>query len=1573
MSDPIISRVYDVKISGFDDALQKMTALSKAMADIDAKKQQLNKTLNQKISIGNTDDVQQLSAQLKDLDTQMDLYSQHLNAASKEAEVIAAGTEKSANAYQQLIEQYKTARDQSLQLTAQFGKESEEAQKAAASAAGYKQQIQEINDFVKQGGQQNITTPGAAPKATINDTSTLQTTSQNKQAQDIAASFDQLIQKYKEASAEYRNFLNTLGAGNQQTTQAATTTSLYKEQIQENITAIKNERTELQQYIETAQQNNQSSFTLNGQSFTTDEAVQRVAELRSQEEQLAQTFKTVQSSEEALNTAQEKLSFSQSDTAKTLAQYKVQQQLSDQQNKQIAQSTLGLIDDYGLLKKEYNDAANAAKNLASISLKTGSPEDAQAAQAAVEKAKALHDSLLQIEQSVGQSQRNVGNYTESFKILQQALTDTKSKLDQMSESERNNTSEGQQLQKQVGLLGIITSRQSEGFTTLSREIAQSTQALAEMQAAGLGGTPAFEALQIQISETTKKLNEFRANQKILSSESPGLASLTAAARGLGAAYAIGAGASSLFADGNEKLQKDLTQLVAVMTVLQGLTELSNFLKEKSAIATVAESAANKAWNVVTLLKNFILTGNTKATVENTVATQENAAAQGELSIATKLASGAMTGLRFALIATGIGALLVFLPEIVKAMSSYARSTDDAARNQQNLIDINTKAVQSYSDEVTHLDLLVAEYKNVNTSASRKLEIQQELQSNYPSYFADLDKHADKEKFIAEQADKVTQALIIQSKVQGAQQILSEKFQDVLKKQFDPSSAVHWYDILKSVLKDPFSNPANQAIDLGKTAQKNVQEATDEYTKLETFIKGFIENSNSDLAKLGGDPKDPKTGIINNLKNQIAALEKIQPTLLTDADIAKNVAQIKKLQDQLDRLTGKNNQAGSKLDIAEQEAIKIIDANKDRLLAIENTSFNEILKIHDASYDEEKAHILKTEQINVDALNQKVALLQRKKNLNAEEKKDLADFNEQITQAQLDANSKISALNKKAFDDQDKNLKARLDAAKSLAQAQNQQVQDDPTKSGFDKAVAEQQLNDRITKITNDFYKEEIALAIKFKQDTTSIEQQRQKDLADLAKNGADDRLKIAQAASKDQQDFAQELLDAINTETAQKASNILGDSQLSNIKKAKQLGDLQIEQQKKLLKQQADNDANALLLKKQQYQDGLASYKDYISAVDKAAQSHLTYQKFVTDNETSYFEKFRDSLKNILGNLTNFAKGVKASQQDINAALQDAQNIIGQTIKEAEQDYFKSQSSQIDAENTLAKKRLDIQEQQVLSLAQSQAQRDSITKEYQVKAEEQDKIAAEKKKKLALEQAAIDFAAAVINTLAQYPFPFSLIPVAALTVEYLVQRASIQAQQFAEGGKVKPEKIPNGKINTWPNIPKQHNGDNIFATVKQGEVILNEEQQRKLGGPAVFKSIGVPGFAEGGRIGNYVNDALVFKSLGIPAFADGGFTGLGDFPFSDTLRPPQNPSSFLNTTTNGIDVRDLKKMIADTQDSIHLATQRLSATITQTNDSVKTVARQTNQRIDKIKVINVAKETDKINQHLKKAANVGTI
>lgn len=86
----------------------------------------------------------------------------------------------------------------------------------------------------------------------------------------------------------------------------------------------------------------------------------------------------------------------------------------------------------------------------------------------------------------------------------------------------------------------------------------------------------------------------------------------------------------------------------------------------------------------------------------------------------------------------------------------------------------------------------------------------------------------------------------------------------------------------------------------------------------------------------------------------------------------------------------------------------------------------------------------------------------------------------------------------------------------------------------------------------------------------------------------------------------------------------------------------------------------------------------------------------------------------------------------------------------------------------------------------------------------------------------------------------------ATTVRAGIAISKVNAQQFFRGGKIRT--VSGELIDMQPNIPAQAGGDNVLIAAKPGEVVLNKDQQNALGGPEVFKSIGVPGFNTGGVI-----------------------------------------------------------------------------------------------------------------------------
>jgi hypothetical protein len=391
-----------------------------------------------------------------------------------------------------------------------------------------------------------------------------------------------------------------------------------------------------------------------------------IADFKKNNDQVVESNKQMVQMEQQLQKEIEKRTALESDLGKKLM---VQKELNIQRTKDLkteAQATAGLTDAYKQLSLQYNASARNAKNLA---IQYG--ENSKQAKDAAASANALAERLKMIDASVGQHQRKVGDYVGAVSILSKQLEDVKGKMNQFTQSGNTNSTQFQQLEKEYGLLTSIVNQQSKGFSSLTMELRNNERALASMSEAGLAGSEGFKQLQTSVADAQRQLNEFTKSQKILESETPVLQGMIAAAKGLGGMYATGAGAAALFADGNEKVQKELNKLVAVMTLLQGLQQLSITLQERGAIVT----AINAGW------------------------TKALAAAQWLYAAATTGATVAMTAFETVLISTGIGAFLVLIGTTAAAMSKMGDATEKEVEQIHDL----TRAVEEAGEAFTAME------------------------------------------------------------------------------------------------------------------------------------------------------------------------------------------------------------------------------------------------------------------------------------------------------------------------------------------------------------------------------------------------------------------------------------------------------------------------------------------------------------------------------------------------------------------------------------------------------------------------------------------------------------------------------------------------------------------------------------------------------------------------------------------------------------------------------------------------------------------------------------------------------
>jgi hypothetical protein len=486
----------------------------------------------------------------------------------------------------------------------------------------------------------------------------------------------------------------------------------------------------------------------------------------------------------------------------------------------------------------------------------------------------------------------------------------------------------------------------------------------------------------------------------------------------------------------------------------------------------------------------------------------------------------------------------------------------------------------------------------------------------------------------------------------------------------------------------------------------------------------------------------------------------------------------------------------------KDQLTLIDAFRDKQLADE-----QIKRLK--NQEDEQTYLNNILKINTDAIDKKIALLKKG---NADESKLTADIQRQIAQLNLekvkdqqDTADKIFEINKKAILDQITQQKEALQQQVAGIELNRDQQLVDPNISETEKVnikiAADQQI---------------IALQQEHNKKVDELEQQLGAKSLQHARENAQATLRIQEQLLNDQRAIVDARLreidkvagtvdDKLRIAAAERVSQIL-DSGKSDLQKAREIQALREE----LSHDQLTVEVERLKQETDAYKDGvrdkLKTEKDYYDALALLKEKEATLEEQNVQRQLTAWGRFVNALKdlrdgfaaNVLG-IKQYANDAEGQAEKTADAVAQTERTVNQAITEAFNNYFTNKKAQIDIQTTTAEKQLDLEREQAVARAQSQAEIASIDKQYAVKKDQLDRTAAEKKKKLALQELAIDYAISVVKSLAQYGFPLALLPIAAETALYFVQRANIQKQQFAYGGKPGDVPLRGGKFRGQPH------------------------------------------------------------------------------------------------------------------------------------------------------------------------------
>jgi hypothetical protein len=928
------------------------------------------------------------------------------------------------------------------------------------------------------------------------------------------------------------------------------------------------------------------------------------------------------------------------------------------------------------------------------------------------------------------------------------------------------------------------------------------------------------------------------------------------------------------------------------------------------------------------------------------------ALEGEV-VATESATVATEGLNIATKASPLGIILTILALLIPALSAYAGSTTEASKSTRSLNDNLTiegqvqasireqtaktkdsvkELVDIIKTQVTNEDLRKKAYEElikISPSFIGTLDAQynatDKLNKVYDTYISQLDKVARaqaiknvKQKFENDKAE--AEGKEFQAKIDADNesrlntQINSENKKKALKVAgtIDVGGAVFNTNRLQSQLTEKSEaykkaqSDANKARDAQKSFQAYMKTLSDEDRKslIDTSIPTSTEN------KPGGTQTiDELKSQLETIKGEIAAIDAVKNKTV------EQLSELKKLRKQKNDITREIHELGGSTKEPKTPAyrgprqFKGIEATRNELLASAGQFYAEE-KLNEVDYLNDVL------QINKNAIDAKLNKLI--KPANAAERIEVANLHKERIDLEV-------ANNKKLFDLYSKDAENLLAIQTRRSQGSLDKVLDNQDSSFTDKSEARKQFNFSQLDAQRAFNNTMKSLEITYNQMSEGNEIKRADAIGKVLKDIRAQRIAAADAELSDIQRKGDEELAKFKVVMAEQERGILkGKGSASDKSEAvKELGE--------------QTNIGTLSREIKSLQDQLPIYKQNLSA------KHITEKEYA-DFYAGYVEKINQLNDALAGSVDKVSTVQELATQRLAKLFKfgkgsDNEKLLGETIAQsfdlattAMGNYFDSEKNNIENSKQISLQRIDIEKQQALNHAQSQAERDTIERQSEDKKKVIEKDAVERNKKLQKAQAQINLAAqlsAIGVAAAQNPLNGLTFGVAG-AIMYGLQ-AAIALAAYANNIKaINSVKAfaGGGKITASPNIPTQPNGDNILATVKVGEVILNENQQRRIGGASVLRRIGVPGFADGGLIQPIGGTSLMGSSL----------------------VAPRNASSFMKTGSSD-DIKNLMVMVENVTVSVNNITSH-----------VKT-----------LKVQVVASEVQATNEKIKKANSIGTL
>ncbi len=363
---------------------------------------------------------------------------------------------------------------------------------------------------------------------------------------------------------------------------------------------------------------------------------------------------------------------------------------------------------------------------------------------------------------------------------------------------------------------------ANSVSSLRQQVRQATaeavllsQKFGDLDPRAVAAAQAAAKLKDQLQDVNARINALNPEGKFTA--------IAQLAGGIAGAFTAAQGALALFGAESEDVQKALLKVQGALALSQGINQV---LGLKDAFTNL----------------KAVLGLTTAATLTQTAATEGQAVASEGAAVATTALNNALK----------VNPILIAVGAITALAGAYlllSENSDEAAQNTREIADARVEAFKSVERERIEVQLLVKEFGNENTSRSRKKEIIDELQAQYPAYFKNLNSETATVDQVSEAYGRLTKALIVKAQIDA----LVQKIADVNIQNFEAQAK--GIDGQVSKIEQFFLTLLGGAgvQQIVKSGTDRLAESQAEATKQTRFFEEAIKSLQKELDNLGGDP------------------------------------------------------------------------------------------------------------------------------------------------------------------------------------------------------------------------------------------------------------------------------------------------------------------------------------------------------------------------------------------------------------------------------------------------------------------------------------------------------------------------------------------------------------------------------------------------------------------------------------------------------------------------------------------------------------------------------------------------